>query len=62
MVGPGSRGRLELGVNHRTATETARFEALGPGKMCSHRVFVAAPEEIDDELLAFVRGAYEASA
>lgn len=42
MVGPGSRGRLELGVNHRTVDGTARFEALGPGKMCSHRVFFAA--------------------
>lgn len=62
MVGPGSRGRLEVGVNLRTAEGTARFEALGPGKMCSHRVFVVAPDDIDDELLAFVRGAYEASA
>ena len=62
LLGPGSRGRLEVGVNHRTAPGTARFEALGPGKMCTHRAFVAAPDDIDDELLAFVREAYQASA
>ncbi|MFO8150455.1 MAG: DUF5655 domain-containing protein [Trueperaceae bacterium] len=61
LVGPGSRGRLEVGINHRAAEATERFEALGPDKMCSHRVFVTVPEEIDDELLAFVREAYEAA-
>ena len=62
LVGPGSRGRLEVGVNHRGAEGPARFEALGPGKMCTHRTFVSASEEIDDELLAFVREAYEVAA
>ncbi|MBA2668191.1 MAG: DUF4287 domain-containing protein [Trueperaceae bacterium] len=61
LLGPGSKGRLEVGVNHREAHGTARFEALAPGKMCSHRAFVAAPVDIDDELLAFVREAYEAA-
>jgi hypothetical protein len=59
LLGPGSRGRPEVGVNHRAAEATERFEALGPGKMCSHRTFVTGPEEIDDELLAFVGEAYE---
>ena len=61
LLGPGSKGRLEVGVNHRDAAGTERFEALGPGKMCTHRTYVTAPEEIDDELLAFVRAAYDAA-
>lgn len=61
LLGPGSRGRLEVGVNHRAAPGTERFEALGPGKMCTHRTFVATVDDLDDELLAFVRDAYEAA-
>lgn len=61
LVGPGSKGRLEVGVNLRGAEGTARFEDLGPGKMCTHRTFVTAPEEIDEDLLAFVRAAYDAA-
>jgi len=61
LVGPGTKSRLEVGVNYRSAEGPARFEALGPGKMCTHRAFVAAQDEIDDELLGFVREAYEAA-
>lgn len=61
LVGPASKGRLEVGVNLRGADGTARFEALAPGQMCTHRAFVTDAKEIDDELLAFVRAAYEAA-
>jgi hypothetical protein len=61
MVGPGSRKRLEVGVNLRGAQGGERFEALGPGKMCTHRAFVGEAHEIDDELLAFLKEAYEAA-
>ncbi len=53
---PSSAKRAELGIALRGDAPTERLRASNG--MTSHAVWVAAPEEIDDEVLAWLREAY----
>jgi len=61
LLGPGSKGRLEIGLNMRDVAPTARLLAQPEGGMCQYKVFVAAAGEIDAELLGWLRTAYDAA-
>lgn len=56
-VGPASGGRLEIGLNLRGQEPTGRLEpATG---MCTHRIRLTGPAELDDEVVGWLREAYE---
>ena len=61
MVGPGSKGRVEIGLNMKDVQGTDRLESLPPGGMCQYRVFLHEPSDVDDELLAWVKTAFESA-
>lgn len=52
-----SRSRLQLGLNLRGTPPTERLRAASG--MCTHRVDVTGPGDVDDELVQWLRAAYD---
>jgi Domain of unknown function (DUF5655)/Domain of unknown function (DUF4287) len=61
MIGPGANTRVDVGLNMKGVDGTPRLQALPPGGMCQYKVKVADAGEVDDELVAWVRRAYDAA-
>ncbi len=59
MIGPATNSRVEVGLNLKDAAGTARLEAQKPGGMCQFKVKVTDVSQVDAELIAWVRKAYE---
>lgn len=59
---PSTASRLDVGINLKGAAPTARLEASGSfNAMVSHRVRLSRKEEVDKELIAWLRQAYDAA-
>jgi Domain of unknown function (DUF5655)/Domain of unknown function (DUF4287) len=56
-VGPASGGRLEIGLNLKGKEPAGRLEAATG--MCTHRVRLGGPAELDDEVRGWLREAYD---
>ncbi|MEZ6037922.1 MAG: DUF5655 domain-containing protein [Planctomycetota bacterium] len=61
MVGPGTKGRLEIGVNLKDRDGDERFVAQKAGGMCQFKVWLTDSKEVDKELVAFLRAAFDAA-
>ena len=59
MIGPATNTRVEVGLNMKGVKATERLEALPPGKMCNYRIKLADVRDVDAELVAWIRLAYE---
>jgi hypothetical protein len=61
MIGPAAKTRLEVGLNLKGVEATERLVALPPGGMCPFKVNVTRIEEVDAELISWIKGAYESA-
>ena len=61
MLGPKSVERSELGINLTEEVGNDRIVKQKPGGMCQYAVLLARPEDIDQEVLAVLRQAFEAA-
>ena len=61
MIGPTTQTRVEVGLNMKDVAATNRLLAEPPGKMCNYKVKLTSPDEVDAELIAWIRRAYESA-
>ncbi|HAX41337.1 MAG TPA: DUF5655 domain-containing protein [Bryobacteraceae bacterium] len=59
MVGPATNTRVEVGLNLKDATPTARLEAMPPKSMCTFKVKLTGAEQVDGELLGWLKQAFD---
>ena len=60
---PSAAERLDIGIKFKGVAPTARLETSGTWhNMVTHRVRVTDPKQIDKELLAWLKQAYDKTA
>ncbi len=62
LIKPATKTRIDLGLKIKDKPTTERLENSGPfGTMCTHRVRLSKVNEVDAELLEWLKEAYEKS-
>lgn len=61
MIGPATNTRVEVGLNMKGVPGTGRLLEQPAGGMCQYKVKVTSAAEVDRELLAWIRTAYESA-
>jgi len=61
MIGPATKDRVEVGLNLKGVPGTDRLLEQPPGGMCQYKVKVTGADEVDAELLGWVKQAYDSA-
>jgi hypothetical protein len=61
LLGPATKTQVEIGLNHKDLPSHPRLKVMPPGGMCPYTVRVASPDEVDADLTAWLRAAYDAA-
>ena len=59
MIGPKTNTRFEVGINGKNFAKNARLLEQPGGSMCNYIVQLTDAEEVDDELVMWIKSAYE---
>ncbi|MCB0448182.1 MAG: DUF4287 domain-containing protein, partial [Gelidibacter sp.] len=60
VIKPATKSRIDLGLKLKGKPVSGRLENSGPfGTMCTHRVKISSVDDVDNELIGWLREAYE---
>jgi hypothetical protein len=62
LIQPSTKTRVDVGLNLKGESATDRLESSGSfNAMCSHRVRLTGPQDVDEQLADWLRQAYDAA-
>lgn len=61
MIGPATNTRVEVGLNMKGVPAGGRLEELPPKGMCQYKVKLTGPAQVDAELIAWMKTAYDSA-
>jgi len=61
MIGPGTKSRVDVGINMKGVKGTDRLVELPSGGMCQYKVAVTDARDVDKELIAWVKQAFDSA-
>jgi predicted transport protein len=59
ILNPATKTRFEIGINLKGQEPTKLLEAEKPNSMCSHKIKISDINEIDNEIVNWIKTAYE---
>lgn len=59
LLNPATKTRFEIGLNLKGVESSGILEAEKPNAMCSHKINIIDINEINDEVIAWIRMAYD---
>ena len=61
MVGPATKTQVEIGINAKDLPASTLLAEQPPGSMCNYKIRLSSVEEVNDELIGWLRQAYDQS-
>lgn len=61
MIGPATNTRVEVGLNMKGVKATDRLQELPSGQMCNYKVKLTALQDVDGELVGWMKAAFDAA-
>ena len=58
-IGPATNTRVEVGLNMKGVPATSRLIALPAGGMCQYKINLTAAKEVDGEVIAWIKQAFD---
>ena len=61
MIGPATNTRIDLRLNVKGLQANERLQELPAGQMCNFKAKLSSVDELDPELMAWIKAAYDAA-